>query len=61
LSFICGVERPEDLARIAGTRWLIASGFSAGAGLKLIDIDVHTMQFWFTPRKHRGLLCRFHE
>jgi hypothetical protein len=48
LSFICGVERPEDLARIAGTRWLIASGFSEGAGLKLIDVDAHTMRFWFT-------------
>ncbi|MBS1200640.1 MAG: hypothetical protein H6R27_1318 [Proteobacteria bacterium] len=34
---LCGQTRPEDLARIPGTRWVIASGFSAGAGLKLVD------------------------
>src|SRR5688572_19085400 len=27
-SFVCGAERPEDLAHIPGTRWLIASGFA---------------------------------
>jgi hypothetical protein len=46
--FICGVDRPEDLARLPGTRWLIASGFMNGAGLKLVDIDSHTMRFWYT-------------
>jgi hypothetical protein len=34
---VCGQTRPEDLARIPGTRWIIASGFSDGAGLKLVD------------------------
>jgi hypothetical protein len=29
-----GDERPEDLAHIPGTRWLIVSGFQYGAGLK---------------------------
>jgi hypothetical protein len=48
MSFICGVERPEDLARVPGTRWLIASGFKEGAGLKLIDIDAHTALFWYS-------------
>jgi hypothetical protein len=48
MSFICGVERPEDLARLPGTRWLIASGFQNGAGLKLIDIDSRTARFWYT-------------
>lgn len=48
LVFICGVDRPEDLAHIPGTRWLIASGFSAGAGLKLIDTEANTMRFWYT-------------
>lgn len=35
--YVCGQTRPEDLARIPGTRWIIASGFSEGAGLKLVD------------------------
>jgi hypothetical protein len=54
MSFICGVDRPEDLARLPGTRWLIASGFQDGAGLKLIDIDSHTARFWYstaTPQR----------
>jgi hypothetical protein len=40
---VCGQTRPEDLARIPGTRWLIASGFSDGAGLKLIDTKSKSM------------------
>jgi len=28
LSYICGMEKPEDIIRIPGTRWLIASGFA---------------------------------
>ena len=47
LSFICGVSHPEDLAQIPGTKWLIASGFTAGAGLKLVDTDAKTMRFWY--------------
>ncbi len=48
LRFICGVDHPEDLAHIPGTRWLIASGFSDGAGLKLVDTDAKTMRFWYS-------------
>lgn len=47
-AFVCGADRPEDLARIPGTRWLIASGFSTGAGLKLIDSQARTARLWFT-------------
>jgi hypothetical protein len=47
LDFVCGVERPEDLARIGDTPWLIASGFAPGAGLKLIDTRTRAMQLWF--------------
>ena len=36
-SFICGAQRPEDLARIPDTPWLVFSGFTDGAGLKLVD------------------------
>jgi hypothetical protein len=47
LHFICGAERPEDLAQIPGNPWLIASGFSPGAGLKLVDIRSHALRRWY--------------
>ena len=43
---MCDADRPEDLARIPGTRWLIASGFSEGSGLKLVDTQMKTQQLW---------------
>ncbi len=46
LSFICGVESPEDLKPIAGTRWMIVSGMQPGAGLKLVDTDAKTALKW---------------
>ncbi len=48
LHFICGMEHPEDLAQIPGTRWLIASGFADGSGLKLVDTAAKTMRRWYT-------------
>jgi hypothetical protein len=48
LAFVCGMDRPEDLAHIPATRWLIASGFSEGAGLKLVDTRARTMRSWYT-------------
>jgi hypothetical protein len=48
LSFVCGAENPEDLARIPGTRWLIATGFAPGAGLKLVDTGSKRLSRW-TP------------
>jgi hypothetical protein len=48
LKFICGAERPEDAARIPGTRWLVFSGFSNGAGLKLVDSTAHSMRRWYS-------------
>jgi len=47
LKFVCGAERPEDLALIPGTRWLIVSGFQNGAGLKLVDTAAGTLEHWF--------------
>jgi hypothetical protein len=47
LRFICGAERPEDLAEIPGSPWLIASGFSPGAGLKLVDTRSRTLRRWY--------------
>jgi hypothetical protein len=37
LAYVCGLQRPEDVLVIPGTRWLIVSGFAPGAGLHLID------------------------
>jgi len=48
LNFICGVENPEDLVSIPGTRWLIASGLKEGAGLKLIDTDAKRARIFYT-------------
>ena len=37
LTFICGLQNPEDLVPIPDSRWLISSGMAAGSGLHLID------------------------
>src|SRR6266853_3213929 len=42
LSFICGLQAAEDLVLVPGTRWLIASGMTAGSGLHLIDTQAKT-------------------
>ena len=44
LRFLCGAQRPEDVVRIPGTQWLVFSGFSNGAGLKLVDSSAHSVQ-----------------
>lgn len=44
LGFLCGTQRPEDVVRVPETRWLIFSGFSDGAGLKLVDSTAHSMR-----------------
>jgi hypothetical protein len=60
-AFICGAERPEDLAPIPGSRWLIASGFSAGSGLKLVDTDALELRRWYTgePAQRHPDAARF--
>jgi len=42
LNFICGMQAPEDLVLVPGTRWLIASGMMPGSGLHLIDTQAKT-------------------
>jgi hypothetical protein len=42
LNFICGMQAPEDLVLVPGTRFLIASGMAAGSGLHLIDTQAKT-------------------
>ena len=37
IEFICGPKNAEDLVRVPGTPWIIASGMAAGASLTLIN------------------------
>ena len=37
LSFVCGIQKGEDLVLVPNTRWLIASGMAAGSGLHAVD------------------------
>lgn len=48
LAYVCGTERPEDILPLPETRWLVASGFARGAGLKLIDAPARTLTRWYT-------------
>src|SRR5215203_7293013 len=48
LNFVCGTQNPEDLVPVPGTRWLIASGMRAGAGLKLVDTAAKTARPFYT-------------
>ena len=48
LHFVCGVANAEDELLIPDTRWIIASGMRPGGGLKLVDTDAKTEQFFYT-------------
>jgi hypothetical protein len=48
LSFVCGLDKPEDLIQVPGSRWLIASGMGSGAGLKLVDSAARTAHPFYT-------------
>jgi hypothetical protein len=48
LDYVCGALKPEDIVAIPGTHWLVASGFSPGAGLKLVDGSSATASLWYT-------------
>jgi len=42
LNYICGPTASEDLARVPGTRWLVASGMNVGEPAQLYLIDSRT-------------------
>ncbi|RPH59290.1 MAG: hypothetical protein EHM89_10935, partial [Acidobacteria bacterium] len=44
LSFICGIQNPEDLVLVPNTEWLIASGMAPGSGLHLVDTRAKTVR-----------------
>ena len=49
LTFICGLQNPEDLVVVPGTRWLLTSGMSPGAGLTLVDTQAKSVRKLFAP------------
>jgi len=60
LSFICNLQKPEDLVPIDGTRWLIVSGMEAGAGLHLIDTQARRAEpFYATGTAVKADRARF--
>lgn len=63
---VCGVTASEDLARIPGSQWLIASGMNVGAPAHLYLIDSHTKRATIAfpsdttatpPRWHSSMGC----
>jgi hypothetical protein len=45
--YVCGAPKPEDVLAIPDSRWLIASGFVDGAGLKLVDRMNRSLRLWY--------------
>ncbi|MFC3443250.1 hypothetical protein ACFOKF_19025 [Sphingobium rhizovicinum] len=46
-AFVSEAMKPEDLARVPETPWIVASGFATGAGLKIVDSRTRKAAFWF--------------
>ena len=42
LHFVCGLEQPEDLIQIHGSKWLVASQMGEAGCLALVDNDAKT-------------------
>ena len=49
LSFICGIQNPEDLVQVPNTRWLVASGMAPGSGLHIVDTRAKTVRNLYAP------------
>jgi hypothetical protein len=37
VSYVCGLQNPEDLVLVPGTQWVVSSGMAEGAGFYLVD------------------------
>lgn len=48
LSFVCGLQQPEDILQIGASRFLVASGMQAGGGISLIDTQAKTARRLYT-------------
>jgi hypothetical protein len=49
LTFICGLQNPEDVVLVPGTRWLLASGMAPGAGLTAVDTQAKSVRALYAP------------
>jgi hypothetical protein len=48
LNFVCGLDQPEDLIQIPGSKWLVASGMGDRGGIFLVDSDAKTARRFFS-------------
>jgi hypothetical protein len=48
LRFVCGLDKPEDLIQVPGSKWLIASGMGSGGGLRLVDTEAKVAKPFYT-------------
>ncbi|MGX2955766.1 SMP-30/gluconolactonase/LRE family protein [Ursidibacter arcticus] len=53
LSYVKGIQSPEDLVQIPNTKWIIASGMAPKSGLHLIDSQSKTAQRLIAPKAHK--------
>ncbi|MGX2950725.1 SMP-30/gluconolactonase/LRE family protein [Ursidibacter sp. B-7004-1] len=53
LSYIKGIQNPEDLVQLPNTKWIIASGMAPQSGLHLIDSQSKTTQRLMAPKAHK--------
>ena len=49
LTFICGLQNPEDIVVVPGTRWLLTSGMAPGAGLTVVDTQSKSARKLYAP------------
>jgi hypothetical protein len=48
LSFVCGLDQPEDLIQIPGSKWLVASGMGEHGGIFILDSAAKTARRFYT-------------
>lgn len=48
LSYVCGLDQPEDLIQVPGQKWIVASGMGEHGGIFLIDSEAKTARRLFT-------------
>ena len=49
LTFVCGLQNPEDVVPVPGTRWLLISGMAPGAGLGVVDTQAKAVRRLYAP------------
>jgi hypothetical protein len=57
VEFVCGPKNAEDLVRVPGTPWIIASGMTAGTGLTLINSRDGTYGGMHAQAKHDAMFA----